>query len=133
MHSTHERDFFFFLFFCFRFLASFPQAMDRAPNDTPTPSPNYVLGQLARALRAAAINATNPSVAPNAEEKAKARAEEWKRIAQSMADGTLNIGSRAPISGIPEWCTPKIVTGGFATGELLAEGPLLPHEEVRDP
>lgn len=45
-----------------------------------------------------------------------------------MASGTLKVGSRLPLPEVPTWATLEVITGGFATGELLAGGPLLPHE-----
>jgi len=45
-----------------------------------------------------------------------------------MLSGQLAVGSRQPLQSVPIWATPEVVTGGFATGRLLAGGPLLPHE-----
>ena len=99
--------------------------------DRPPQHPGYALGQLSKALRATAINLTNELHGAAGVACSAARAEEWKKVAQGMASGILSIGSRTPIAGTPEWVTPKVATGGFATGELLAEGPLLEHEEVQ--
>lgn len=44
--------------------------------------------------------------------------------------GAVDYGSRTPVDGVPGWATLEVVTGGFATGELLADGPLREHEKA---
>jgi hypothetical protein len=45
-----------------------------------------------------------------------------------MADGTLNVGSRTRVTGLPVWVTPEVVRGGFATGAAAAGGPMRSYE-----
>ncbi|WP_146848250.1 hypothetical protein [Brevifollis gellanilyticus] len=47
-----------------------------------------------------------------------------------MAAGAFEVGSRQPAKGVPVWATPEVVTGGFVTGNLLAGGPMLEHEQA---
>ncbi|MDP1051005.1 hypothetical protein, partial [Klebsiella quasipneumoniae] len=37
-------------------------------------------------------------------------------------------GSRTPLAEIPDWVTLEVITGGFATGNLLASGELTDYE-----
>lgn len=83
----------------------------------------YVVGQLARALTASRKHADKGVRA-----RAARRVEEWTRVFVGMLRGVLDVGSRTPVAGTPAWATLKVVTGGFATGELLADGPLRGHE-----
>jgi len=52
----------------------------------------------------------------------------WKKVFSGIRTGDLQIGSRTPIKNIPNWVTPEVIRGGFATGEFKAGGPLKPHE-----
>lgn len=83
----------------------------------------YPVGELARAFTTALTHH---------DEQARARAEErvdrWRNVLAGMADGTLTVGSRAPVAGLPAWVTPQVVRGGFATGAPAASGPLRAHE-----
>lgn len=88
--------------------------------------PGYALGQLARALSLS--TSTEP---PEVRARAAQRAESWTRVLGGMLSGALSIGSRTPVGGLPGWVTLRVLTGGFATGEALAAGPLLPHELAR--
>ncbi|WP_026412445.1 hypothetical protein [Actinomadura oligospora] len=83
----------------------------------------YPLGQLARAFTTAARH-EDPATRRRAEERVRA----WTRVLEGKADGTLSIGSRTPVAGLPAWVTLEVVRGGFATGRPLADGPPLPHE-----
>jgi hypothetical protein len=83
----------------------------------------YPLGELAKAF-STALTHHDPLVRARAE----ARADRWREVLAAMADGTLAVGSRTPVAGLPAWVTPQVVRGGFATGEAAAGGPLLPHE-----
>ena len=87
--------------------------------------PAYAHGQVARAL---ATSATHDD--PEVRARARARVEGWAQIIDGMRDGTLSVGDRAPIADTPVWATPQVFHGGFATGKLLAEGPLAPHEHA---
>lgn len=76
----------------------------------------YTYGQLARALETWRSHAD-----PKVRAAAEARTRKWLAVIEGMADGSLAIGSRTPVSGVPAWATLEVVTGGFATGRLLAE------------
>ncbi len=57
------------------------------------------------------------------------RYQKWSRTVNGMSDGTLSVGSRQPVLGLPVWLTPEVLPGGFVSGDLLAGGPLLPFED----
>lgn len=57
-----------------------------------------------------------------------ARVSRWRAVLRGLLTGELGVGSRQPVSKLPPWVTPEIVTGGFATGRLMAGGDLLAHE-----
>jgi hypothetical protein len=59
---------------------------------------------------------------------ASERAARWREVLDGIALGRLSIGSRTPVEDTPPWVTLDVVHGGFATGRLLAEGPLQKHE-----
>jgi len=52
----------------------------------------------------------------------------WLDVVAGILDGTLLIGTRTPVEGVPAWATLDVAHGGFATGELVAGGALRPHE-----
>ncbi len=83
----------------------------------------YPLFQLSKALTAAA---QHPD--PETRQRAQQRAESWAQVFEQLVNGSLAAGSRTPLAGVPAWVTLKVLTGGFATGELLAAGPLEPRE-----
>ncbi|WP_229899925.1 hypothetical protein [Streptomyces hiroshimensis] len=83
----------------------------------------YPTGQLARAFTTAAAHED-----PGARRRAERRIGRWQDVLAGMAAGTLTVGSRTPVAGLPAWVTPEVVRGGFATGAASAGGPLLPHE-----
>nr|WSX74397.1 hypothetical protein OH826_11280 [Streptomyces sp. NBC_00899] len=83
----------------------------------------YPLGELARAFTTA-LTHHDRRVRASAEE----RVDRWRKVLAGMADGTLTVGSRTPVAGLPAWVTPQVVRGGFATGTPAASGPLLAHE-----
>ena len=89
-------------------------------------NPGYAFGQLAKVLRTAHDH-------PDAETRRRAdrKASDWLRVVGGMLSGALRVGSRTPVRGVPVWATARVVAGGFATGDLEAGGPLLPHEEER--
>lgn len=80
----------------------------------------YVLDQLRWAQAAARRGQASPE-----------RIQAWHDILDGIAAGTLRIGSRAPIAGVPPWVTPVVRHGGFVTGGLAAEGPLDLRERAR--
>src|SRR5262249_44737440 len=88
-----------------------------------TANPGYAAHQIARALATSREHAE-----PAARERAVARAERWKRILEGMVRGTIEVGSRTPVAGLPPWVTLEVAKGGFTTGEALAGGALAAHE-----
>jgi len=89
-----------------------------------TANPGYALAQLEAALLAQA-RAKDPAATANAER----RLSRWRSVLEGMSGGSITVGSREPVAGAPAWATLEVAHGGFATGALLAGGPLLPHEE----
>lgn len=75
----------------------------------------YPAGQWAKALRA--TEDADPVVRARAAE----RVRRWEQVIQGMTDGTVTVGDRAPVTGLPAWVTPQVVHGGFATGRAMAE------------
>ena len=86
----------------------------------------YVHHQLLQAMHTAADH-SDPAV----REAALERMERWRQVIDSMADGTLRIGSRRPLVGLPAWVTPRVVRGGFATGKAAAAIPPAEDERLR--
>ncbi|MFC3500198.1 hypothetical protein ACFOOK_04350 [Micromonospora krabiensis] len=84
---------------------------------------DYPVGELTRA----AVTASNHADAAT-RNRAHERFARWAAVLRGMATGRLRIGSRRPVADLPVWATPRVVRGGFATGEALAGGPLRPHE-----
>ncbi|TMR33763.1 hypothetical protein [Actinomadura geliboluensis] len=82
-------------------------------------NPGYAAGQLTKALVTARSH-------EDAETRRRAgeRLDRWSRVLSGMGDGTLRIGSRTPVAGLPAWVTPEVVKGGFATGAPAAGGDL---------
>lgn len=80
---------------------------------------HYPRFQLAKALKNAW--ATGDS-------KAERKAEKWQQVLEGMFSGELAVGSRTPVAETPAWVTLEVVTGGFATGNMLAGGELRDHE-----
>ena len=90
-----------------------------------TGSPGGYAGfQLARALAAAG------SRQASVREGAAKRLRQWLSVIDGHRDGSITTGSRTPVKDTPAWATLEVVTGGFATGALLAGGPLQPHERA---
>ncbi len=87
-------------------------------------NPGYAQHQIARALLTATEHADGKT-----RQRAQGKVARWVNVLQGMAAGSLAVGERTPVAGIPEWVTLEVVTGGFATGGLLAEGPLQDHEQ----
>ncbi len=86
-------------------------------------NPGYAAFQLARALTTAQQHED-----PATRERARHRADTWFNVFTQMLQGQLQVGSRTPLDKVPSWVTLEVVTGGFATGTLLAGGELLEHE-----
>ncbi|WP_369148215.1 hypothetical protein [Streptomyces sp. R44] len=94
-----------------------------ADKQPPNVSGSYPEGRLARAFVTALTDA-DPATRARADE----RVQGWRRVLAGMAAGTLRIGSRTPVEGLPTWVTLEVLHGGFATGVPSAGGPLLPYE-----
>ncbi len=82
----------------------------------------YPGGQLASAFRTA-FGHEDAATRQRAEERLRT----WRRELDGMSAGTLTVGSRTPVAGLPARATPQVVRGGFATGDAEAGGPPLPH------
>ena len=99
--------------------------------DLPTPNlesnPGLNLGYAAFQL-AKALTASEGHDDAATRERARAKVAKWESVVRNFLAGTANYGSRNPIGGVPAWATLEVVTGGFATGRLLADGPLEAHE-----
>lgn len=50
-------------------------------------------------------------------------------VLRSIVYGSIDHGSRTPVRDTPAWVTLQVVTGGFATGNFVAGGDLLSHEQ----
>lgn len=86
-------------------------------------NPWYAQFQLARALTTSETHSDAKT-----RERAVEKAAKWETVLRNILSGSVDYGSRTPVNGIPEWATLEVVTGGFATGDLLAGGPLQEHE-----
>jgi hypothetical protein len=102
---------------------------DRDPNIDATQvgaakvNPGYAAFQIAKALATAGQH-DDPAV----RERARQKVAKWETVLANALSGAVDYGSRTPVDGAPGWATLEVVTGGFATGELLAGGPLREHE-----
>lgn len=85
----------------------------------------YAFGRLQRALTTAHTHAD-----PTTRSQARAKANAWEQVISGLGDGSLEVGSRTPVTQTPAWVTLEVVQGGFATGAYQAEGALHPHEEL---
>lgn len=97
---------------------------DEPNSSTPQANPGYAAFQIARALKTSEQNGDAAT-----RERARAKAEKWMGVLEGLLSGLLSVGSRQPMMDAPVWATPEVVTGGFVTGELLAGGPIRPHEK----
>ncbi|MBE1530582.1 hypothetical protein [Actinomadura algeriensis] len=86
-------------------------------------NPGYAAGQMARAF-STAMSHEDPGTRRRAEE----RLARWGRVLDGMRDGSLSIGTRTPVAGLPAWATLEVARGGFATGAAAAGGDLLGFE-----
>ncbi|GAA2123543.1 transcriptional regulator [Actinomadura napierensis] len=93
-------------------------------NEDVQANPGYAAGQMSRAFVTALTHESEET-----RRLAEMRLERWRNVLSGMADGSLSIGSRTPVKGLPAWVTPEVVRGGFATGTAAASGPPLPHEQ----
>lgn len=86
-------------------------------------SPWYAMSRLQRAIDS--LTAT-----PNPADRARleAKVSRWREVLAGMADGTLTVGSRTPVAGVPAWVTLDVAHGGFASGRFAAEAPLRADE-----
>lgn len=75
----------------------------------------YPVGQWAKALRVS--EDADPAVRAAALE----RVRRWEDVLRGMADGSVVVGERAPVAGLPAWVTLRVLHGGFASGQALAE------------
>src|SRR5262245_29077761 len=86
-------------------------------------NPGYAAFQLAKAL-----TTSEEHDDPATRERAKERIARWETVLRNVLSGAVEYGSRTPVRETPAWATLEVVTGGFATGGLLAGGPLQEHE-----
>ncbi|MBX3399479.1 MAG: hypothetical protein KF873_12110 [Gemmataceae bacterium] len=86
-------------------------------------NPGYAAFQLAKALRTSEGHDD-----PETRSRARDRIAKWAGVLENIICGGANYGSRTPLAQVPAWATLEVVTGGFATGRLLAGGPLQAHE-----
>ncbi|WP_171165789.1 hypothetical protein [Streptomyces sp. I05A-00742] len=86
-------------------------------------SPAYPRARLAEALLTSRTHGD-----ADTRRRAAHRADRWRAVIAGMTDGSLTVGSRTPVAGLPAWVTPEVVRGGFATSAASAEGPLQPYE-----
>lgn len=87
-------------------------------------NPGYAAFQIAKAFTTSKRHDD-----PQTRERAERRIAKWETILRNILSGSVDYGSRTPVHAAPVWATLEVVTGGFATGELLAAGPLQPHEK----
>lgn len=87
-------------------------------------NPGYAAFQIAKALTTSEEHADQAT-----RERAKERVSKWESVFRNILTGNVAYGSRTPVEGIPGWATLEVITGGFATGKLLASGPLQAHEK----
>lgn len=83
----------------------------------------YGYFQLAKAL-----TAQDSDSDPGVRARAAERVRRWQQVIAHAVDGTADYGSRTPFTNLPAWATPEVITGGFATGHLLAGGELTSFE-----
>jgi len=97
--------------------------MDEDIDEGITVSGGYGAGQWARALVTAGGHADAGTRARAVERMAR-----WQAVLAGMADGSVTVGARSPVAGLPAWVTLEVLTGGFATGAAVAGGPLTAAE-----
>jgi hypothetical protein len=87
-------------------------------------NPGYAAFQIAKALATAGQHGD-----PATRERAQQKIAKWQTVLGNALSGAVDYGSRTPVDGTPGWVTLEVITGGFATGKLLAGGPLREHEK----
>ncbi|HEX6731905.1 MAG TPA: hypothetical protein VF074_17955 [Pyrinomonadaceae bacterium] len=97
---------------------------ERLDNSDVQVNPGYAAFQIAKALTTSEEHEDAAT-----RERAKERVAKWERILVSILSGSVQYGSRTPVAEVPAWATLEVATGGFATGELVAAGPLQEHEK----
>lgn len=85
----------------------------------------YAAFQLAKALETSQTGGDAET-----QERASQRANKWKTVLENILFGRVKYGSKTPVKDMPSWVTLEVLTGGFATGELPAGGPLRAHEQA---
>jgi hypothetical protein len=88
-------------------------------------NPGYAGFQIAKALTTSQEHADEAT-----RERARSKISKWEAVLRNILTGSVAYGSRTPLGGVPAWATLEVVTGGFATGHLLAAGPLQEHERA---
>ncbi|MGB3126246.1 MAG: hypothetical protein WBB95_20745, partial [Pseudomonas sp.] len=83
----------------------------------------YAVFQLSKTLIA-----HDQTSGPLARFNARRRISHWQQVIAHILQGTAEYGSRTPVAEIPAWVTLEVITGGFATGNLLAGGELTGYE-----
>lgn len=89
------------------------------------------ISYLSGLLNNAGATATSDHVDPAVRCRARSKIQQLLQTISGITSGTLTPGSRTPIAKIPEWLTPVVTSGGFATGQLAAGGPLTNNEIER--
>jgi hypothetical protein len=87
-------------------------------------NPGYAAYQIAKAL-----TTSEEHDYPATRQRAHEKVSKWTSVFTSILNGSVDYGSRTPLADTPVWATLEVVTGGFATGQLLANGPLQEHEK----
>jgi hypothetical protein len=87
-------------------------------------NPGYAAFQIAKAL-----TTSEEHDDPATRQHAKEKVARWATVLRNILNGTVEYGSRTPVEGVPGWATLEVVTGGFASGALLAAGPIQEHEQ----
>jgi hypothetical protein len=101
--------------------------MKDSDNDSTIPraNPRYASFQIAKALTTSEVHEDAAT-----RERAKQKITKWETVLRNILTGSVDYGSRTPVEAVPVWATLEVVTGGFATGLLLASGPLEEHEKA---
>jgi len=89
----------------------------------PRVNPGYATFQLAKALATSEGHEDTDTRRRAAEKVSK-----WETVLRNVLTGSVAYGARTPVQDAPAWVTLEVVTGGFATGNFLAGGPLESHE-----
>ena len=95
---------------------------ERSPSQVSVDS-GYPRFQLSKALAACAA-----ALDAQFSERAHKKARSWQQVIKNLVREDVDYGSRTPVRATPAWVTLEVVKGGFATGAMMAAGPLLEHE-----